>query len=286
MRWELTQVLLYGIPAMLVVVGGSFWIARAVGSHRLARFINTRFLPELLANLNVRARTLKFAFYAMALLCMLLAIARPLVGPKDGELELGSGNLFIALDISKSMWTQDTEPTRIDNARNALADWTRTLAQDRISLIVFSGTAFPLAPLTTDYAAFRTVLNMADPRIAGRGSTNLEEPIRVAMKMAERRELRDAVLLIVSDGENLEGNPVQAARDAFSTLGMRIFCLGIGTSSGARVPSANPIQHQAAGQSASPPSVRGEFGSPVISRLDETSLRSIAAAGGGVYNDN
>ncbi len=273
---------LWAVPA-LAVFGGLLWIvSRWIARRRLARFIS----PAIAAPAAGAARRRRLAEFCVALaVLMLLAVtlARPLTGPKPGTAERSGVDLVILLDVSKSMLAEDIEPSRLGAVKKELRDWLKNSAGDRIGLVPFAGDAFVMAPLTFDYQALDFVLDAAGPKSISAGGSNFPAAIETAAELLAKDTESARVILLVSDGENLGGDAVAAARKAHSTDKITILTVGAGTAQGGKVPADDYAKYESLPPDKRPAKgfVRNEYGAWVTSRIDERTLRSIASAAGG-----
>ena len=218
---------------------------------------------------------LRRACLAGAVLGVCAALAQPLGAP-EVLTEPGRGiDLLFAIDTSRSMLTQDVKPDRLTRARLAVEDLLDRLNGDAVGLVAFAGEAFLQAPLTTDYDAFRETLGALDTRTIAVGGTNLAAAIATAQQALASREDATAVLVLITDGEDLDGEALAAAQAA-GKAGIRIYTVGVGTAAGDLI----PLPGGAAGGDRF---VRDSEGRFVRSSLDEAMLRQIAAATGGSY---
>jgi Ca-activated chloride channel family protein len=144
---------------------------------------------------------------------------------------------------------------------------------DRVGLVAFAGEAFLAAPITQDHAAVRRNLDALDTNAVAKPGSDIAAAIKLAQKTFENGTYESKALVIITDGEELQGDAVVAARDA-SLKGMNLFAVGVGSASGARVPTKTGGAVAFA---------KNEFGHEVVSRLNERVLRQIAASGRGVY---
>jgi|GEM_PF-551706 len=273
----------------LLALGG--WLlyrgARARARRKLALFASAERLASLLHRVDARAKRRKFLLVALSLSLLILAMTRPLWGPKPNRAAQTGAEFFVILDVSKSMWVADVKPNRLAAVKTSLDHWLKTLRGDRVGLILMAGDAIIQAPLTNDYTALREVLAQSGPGSISLGGSNIPEAIGVAAKALESSNVRNKVVVLISDGENLEGRPVEDVRRAHLQEKITFFTVGVGTAEGGLVPRKEqepPLDETSGGSGrvvADP--VKDEYGVPVRSRLDERNLRSIASAGGGRY---
>jgi hypothetical protein len=274
--------LLYLLP--LVVIGAVFLFrtSKARARRKLSAFSPAARLPAMLRSVDFRAKKRKFILVTAALSLLVVALARPMWGPRDSSKEQEGAEFFIILDVSKSMLVRDVKPSRLDSVRASLAEWFKTRSGDRIGLILMAGDAFIQAPLTNDYTALREVLEQSRPKSISLGGTNISEAIKVAGKALDASGVKNKAVVIVSDGENTEGHTVTDVQSAHVSEHIKFFTVGVGTPEGGQVPNKElPPDFQGKLTEI----VKDEYGLPVTSKLDERNLRAIAAAGGGRYFD-
>jgi len=239
---------------------------------RLARFAGDPLLGRLTANVSSRRRLLKRVLWLAALFCCFLALARPQYGFQMVEVKRKGIDILFALDTSKSMLSEDIRPNRLERSKLAIMDFVHQLEGDRVGLLPFAGTAFLMCPLTIDYSAFENTLTAVNTAVIPRGGTNLAAAIDLAGSSLTGGN-NHKILILLTDGENLEGDAKGAAAKAAQN-GMTIFTVGVGTPEGELIPQPE----KGAGHF-----VKDEAGRFVTARLDEKGLAAIAAAAGGLY---
>jgi Ca-activated chloride channel family protein len=201
-------------------------------------------------------------------------IAGPQFGSRLTEVNRKGIELIIALDVSNSMMAQDIRPNRLERAKMAITQLVDRLTNDRIGLIVFAGDAYVQLPVTSDYVSAKMFLSSISPGIVPKQGTAIGAAINLAASSFSPQEKTKKVLIIISDGENHEDNPVDMASVA-AQKGIVIHTIGIGSPQGAPVPVAS-----ARGNS---DFLKDKDGQVVVTRLDEEALSKIAVAGGGKY---
>ncbi|PXA04917.1 hypothetical protein DDZ13_02835 [Coraliomargarita sinensis] len=256
------------ISISLVLLG---WRKR---SQLLGRFAAARLLDRLTEKASVQRRLLKSALIVAAVSLLGLALARPQYGVEWSERKARGLDIVFALDSSKSMLATDLRPTRLERGKLAILDLIDRLESDRIGLVAFAGQAFLQTPPTLDYGAFRESLNATDPSILSRGGSDLGRAIEEAAK-AFPSETNVKVVVLLTDGEDLGGQALEAARTAAED-GIQIFTIGIGTPQGEylRIRNEQGIEEF----------VRDRNDQPVRSQLDEATLQQIAQLTGGSYS--
>ena len=240
----------------------------------LAKLVHPRFRARLTEGFSPRMRNLKRGLWLLAVLLAFTAIARPQKGYEWREVKRKGIDILFAVDTSRSMLAEDLTPTRLERARLGIMDFVARLEGDRVGLIPFAGTAFALCPLTLDYEAFRESLNALDTDLIPRQGTDLASAIKEAGRLFDENGNNHRVLVLLTDGEDLQGDVIDAAKEA-AKKGMAIYTVGVGSPEGASI----PIRYQ----NGSKDFVRDETGKVVKTKLDETTLKKIATETTALY---
>jgi len=260
---------LWILPVLLVVF---LWYLHWKRST-LKRYGESRVISRLIPEMSRAKNWLKFIVFVSAIALLIVAIANPQVGSQLEKEERKGVDIIIALDVSNSMLAEDIRPNRIERARQAVSRFIDRLSDDRIGLIVFAGKAYPLLPLTNDYAAAKMFLNNANTDIVPIQGTSIADAIDLAMRSFPAGPQGKA-LIIITDGEDHEGDVIKKVEEARSK-GIVIHTIGIGSTQGVPIPLYRN-------------DVRIGFrttrdGQTVITRLNESMLQQIASAGQGIY---
>src|SRR5262249_22199924 len=198
----------------------------------------------------------------------------PQVGFEFQETHRKGLELLFAVDTSKSMLAQDVKPDRLTRAKLAVTDLVTKLNGDGVGLIAFAGSSFLQCPVTLDYDAFRESLDALDVNVIPRGGTDIASAIHEAEAVFKTRTAADKILILITDGEDLGGEAITAAQSAGKN-GLKIFTVGVGSTTGELVPVPS--------ENGGTDFAKDEDGKPVKSHLDETTLKKVAEATGGMY---
>ena len=263
--------LLAAIPVLMLFL----WWAWRRRAEALRRIGDPGLVERLGLAVGPRVRGVRLALWFIGVALLILALGRPQWGSDIEIVEQGGIQVMVALDISRSMLAQDLKPTRLARAKLEISDLISRLDGDEVGIVLFSGASFIQFPLTSDYATARTYLNHAGPNAITRQGTVIAEAIETAMAGFSTERERQKVIVIMTDGENHEGDPIAAAREA-AAQGAVIYTAGFGSPEGAPVPEYDE---------------RGEIigyrqdaqGQVLISRIDDVALQQIAESGGGRY---
>ena len=205
----------------------------------------------------------------------ILALARPQWGARLENFRRRGVDVIAALDTSYSMNAEDVAPNRLIKGKSEIKTLMGKLKDDRIGLVAFAGTALVQCPLTLDNGAVSLLLDVMDTETVPEPGTSLAAAIDTATSSFIGREKKYKVLILFTDGEDLEGQVESAIRKA-KDAGVIIYTVGIGTQEGKPIPVRDPkgdiVEYR-----------RAPDGQVVVSRLDERSLAQVATATGGRY---
>ena len=259
------------LPALVVVY---LFSARA-RRKALQRFGEIHILERLAESASKRKKLLKLAILLFALAFIIVALANPQIGTRMQEVKQEGVDIFVTLDVSLSMKAEDIKPNRLEKAKLEIRNLIDRLGGDRLGLIVFAGEAYTQFPLTTDYSAANLFLDVVDVDVVPVPGTAIGSAIKRAMESFNFKETTTKVIVIVTDGENTEGDAFEAANEA-TKQGVLLYTIGMGSPSGTPIPIYNASGQQVDFK-------RDRDGNIVVTKLDEVSLEKIATVGNGKY---
>jgi Ca-activated chloride channel family protein len=209
----------------------------------------------------------------LALAFFIVGTARPQFGSKLKKVQREGIELIIALDVSNSMLAEDIQPNRLERAKRAISRLVDRLKDDKIGLIVFAGEAYTQLPITSDYNSAKLFLEAVNTQIVPRQGTAIGAAINMAMRSFTQAGNANKAIVIITDGENHEDDPVSAAQEGAKN-GIVIHTIGMG------LPQGSPIPVLRNGQT---DYLQDNDGNVVVTKLDEITLEEISAAGNGIY---
>jgi len=235
-------------------------------------FSDKKLFQQLTPDVSRRRQVLKVFLLLAAISFSVFALIRPKWGFHWEEIKRKGVDIFVCVDVSTSMLAEDIKPTRLERAKRKIHDLINLLEGDRIGLVAFAGISFVQCPLTLDYGACQIFLDYLDTDLIPVQGTAIADAIRTATRSFPKGERKSKVIILITDGEDHEGKPLEAAQEA-KKEGINIFAIGIGKPEGAPVPD---------------PSGKGGFkqdssGGLILSKLDEVTLQKIALETGGSY---
>ena len=238
--------------------------------RRRIRKFGDEALVSLMMPSYARAKVwVRLSMFALGFFFFVIGLSRPQIGAKLKEHETKGAEIMIVLDVSNSMLAEDYSPNRLERAKLAISRLVDKLREDRIGLIVFAGNSFVQLPITTDYVSAKMFLNSITTESVPVQGTAIGEAINTAMRSFSAQSEKSRAVIVITDGENHEDDPVAAAKQA-SELGARIFTIGVGSPEGKPIPMDGEL-------------LKDKEGNIVVTRLDEQVLQDVAAAGNGVY---
>lgn len=250
-----------------------FFVLFAIGNRLRRKRIEKLGDPELVSSLMPSfssARSwVRVTLFSIGFFFFVIGLSRPLIGAKLKEHQTKGVEIMIALDVSNSMLAEDYTPCRLDRAKLAVSRLVDKLRDDRIGLVVFAGSAYVQLPITTDYVSARMFLNSISTESVPVQGTALADAISTSARSFSAQSEKSRVIIVITDGEDHEGDPVKAAKQAVE-MGARVFTIGVGSPEGKPIPMNGEL-------------LKDQNGEIVVTRLNEDLLKEIAAAGNGAY---
>jgi Ca-activated chloride channel family protein len=272
MQFEYPQYLLLLLIAPVVFFAAVYGSVR--GRAKLNAFAKSGVWDRIRPYASVARVRARFALMFFGLCLVAFSASGPKFGTAFEQVRTRGLDVVIAIDTSDSMLAQDMRPDRLAFAKHEIEKILELLKGDRVALLPFSGGAYLLCPLTLDYSAIRMFLGVVDTDVIPTEGTDLAGAIDAARATFDQTERKFRVMILITDGEDLQGEGLEAAKRA-SEDGIVIFVLGIGTDQGVPIPVAS-----AAGSVEYKKDKKGEV---VLSRISEKTLTKVAALTGGVY---
>lgn len=257
------------IPAIIIFyIYTQFKRAKA-----LKQYGNPELLEQLMPDVSKSKPRIKFYIEVTALALLILILAGPQFGSKLETVKKQGVEIMVALDVSNSMLARDIAPNRLEKSKQMLSRLVDQLQNDKVGLIVFAGDAFTQLPITSDYVSAKMFLSSISPKMVSIQGTSIGAAINLAARSFTPNEASDKAIVVITDGENHEGNAVEAAAAAYEK-GIKVNVIGIGSPQGAPVPddSGNVNSFR-----------KDKEGNVVVTKLNEEMAKEIAAAGHGLY---
>lgn len=259
----------------LPVVAGLLALASRRRRHALAAIGDLVLIRRLSTDAGTERRVIRAALLLLALFFLVLALSRPQWGARLETMTRRGVDVIVAVDTSLSMLAEDVKPNRLAQARAAVSSLIDMMGGDRIGLVAFSGAAYVACPLTLDHSAAALFVDVLDTDLIPVRGTGIAAAITTSIEAFRSNERRYKVLILITDGEDHEGDVEVAARAA-ADAGIRIFTIGVGSPSGEPIPLRN-ARGDVVGYK------EDQAKRKVTSRLGEGALESVALTTGGRY---
>jgi Ca-activated chloride channel family protein len=250
--------------AVLLVIGLLDW-----------RFARARAAIRSLFGLPLAgSTTLRRCVSLTASLILIAAVSRPFWGFEDIETETSGSDILFLVDISRSMYAQDTPPSRIELAKRKMKDLIQLLSLNgagaRFGITVFAGDGYTVCPVTTDRGVLAQFIDIISPDLVSSLGSNLKAGLSAALARLDDVSRRSSRIILISDGEDNFLDQASLVAEV-RQKGVRLDVLGVGTATGAAIVLPNGA------------TVVDGSRQPVTSALSEEPLRALAEAGGGIY---
>jgi Ca-activated chloride channel family protein len=257
--------LLFLIPVFFLIQA----LVLRMRRNRLRKFGDEALVSQLMPSYSKGKVWIRLVLFSIGFFFFVIGLARPQIGAKLKEHETKGAEIMIVLDVSNSMLAEDYSPNRLERAKLAISRLVDKLRDDRIGLIVFAGNSFVQLPITTDYVSAKMFLNSISTESVPVQGTAIGEAINTAIRSFSAQSQKSRAVIVITDGENHEDDPVAAAKQA-AELGVRVFAIGVGSPEGKPIPMDGEL-------------LKDKDGEIVVTRLDEKVLQDVAAAGNGIY---
>lgn len=257
--------LLLLIPVFIVIQ----FIVLRLRRNRIRKFGDETLMSQIMPSYSQTKVWVSLSLFIIGFFFFVIGLSRPQIGAALKERETKGAEIMIVLDVSNSMLAEDYSPNRLERAKLAISRLVDKLRDDRIGLIVFAGNSFVQLPVTTDYISAKMFLNTISTESVPIQGTAIGDAISTAIRSFSAQSEKSRAIIVITDGENHEDDPVAAAKQA-SELGIRVFAIGVGSPEGKPIPLNGEL-------------IKDKDGNIVVTRLEENILKEMAAAGDGVY---
>ena len=242
-------------------------------------FGDLELVKKLTPDKSVFKNILKFVFILVALASLVWALVNPKIGTKVETVKREGIDIVFAMDVSKSMLSEDVTPSRLEKSKQLVSQIINILDSDRIGIVAYAGSSFPVLPITSDYAVAKMYLQGISPGMVSSLGTSLEEAIQMSAGYFEKDSKTNKLLILISDGEDHSEGAEDASEEAKKS-GLKIITIGIGTAKGGPIPNKrNGVVENFH---------RDNEGEVVVTKLNEETLKAIAqnTKGGYIYGGN
>ena len=266
--------LLFILPLIvLVFLANLYWKRK-----KQREFGDLEMVKKLSPESSVFKPVLKLVVLLLAFLGLIIALVNPKIGTKMETVKREGIDIVFAMDVSKSMLAEDVAPNRLDKSKQIVSQIINQLGSDRIGIVAYAGSAFPVLPITSDYGVAKMFLQSMNTEMVSSQGTSLDEAIRLAITYFDEKSKTSKLLVLISDGED-HSEDAQAAADEASKAGLKIITISLGTEKGATI----PLKRNGVVESFQ----KDNNNQVVVTKMNKESLEAIAkATKGGYVNGN
>jgi len=255
------------VPLVLLFLNTLYWkkkVRKALGDEALVNALTKTYSSVLYR--------LKFVLIICAVIALVIAGAN-LRKPAPGDDEKRAGiDIMVAMDVSKSMLSDDIKPSRLIKAKQLVSVLMDQLDNNRIGLVLFAGQAYLQMPLTTDIAAAKIFISNASPEAIPIQGTVVSDALKMCDNSFNTKEKKYKAVLLITDGEDHDTKIEPTIQQLFDH-GVVVYAIGVGTPEGATI--TDPVTNEPK---------RDVNGQTVITKLNEAELKLIAEKTGGSYH--
>ena len=266
--------LLFILPLIvLVFLVNLYWKRK-----KQREFGDLEMVKKLSPESSVFKPVLKLVVLLLAFLGLIIALVNPKIGTKMETVKREGIDIVFAMDVSKSMLAEDVAPNRLDKSKQIVSQIINQLGSDRIGIVAYAGSAFPVLPITRDYSVAKMFLQGMNTEMVSSQGTSLDDAIRLAITYFDEKSKTSKLLVLISDGED-HSDDAQAAAEEANKAGLKIITISIGTEKGATIPlKRNGVVENFQ---------KDNNNQVVITKMNKESLEAIAnATKGGYVNGN
>ncbi|HQF47596.1 MAG TPA: VWA domain-containing protein [Flavobacterium alvei] len=264
--------LLFIIPILVVIfLYNQYWKRK-----KQREFGDLDLIKKLSPEKSVFKPILKLVVLLLALVGLIFGLVNPKMGTKMETVKREGIDIVFAMDVSKSMLAEDVAPSRLEKSKQIVSQIINQLGSDRIGIVAYAGSAFPVLPITSDYGVAKMFLQGMNTDIVSSKGTSLDEAIKLSATYFDEKSKTSKLLIMISDGEDHSEGAEDAAEEA-AKLGMKIITIGVGTEKGGAIPlRVNGVVESFK---------RDNNNEVVITKLNKEGLTTIAKATKGGYVD-
>ena len=263
---------LIAVPVMAVL----FLYIQLWKRKKQREFGDSELIKKLSPEKSAFKPALKLVVLLLALTSIIIGLVNPKIGTKLETVKREGIDIIFAVDVSKSMLAEDVAPSRLEKSKQLVSQIINNLGNDRIGIIAYSGSAFPVLPITTDYSVAKMFLQGMNPGMISAQGTSIDQAINLATTYIDKKDKTNKLLIIITDGEDHSDSAKEAAEEA-KKLGLKIMTIGVGTEKGGTI----PLKRNGVVESFQ----RDQNGEVVITKRNAEVLKVIAKSAGGGYVD-
>ncbi len=232
--FELESPKYFYLAALIPIVVALFLFNLFWKRKKQATFADLELFKKLSPEKSTFKPVLKLIILLLALACVIIALVNPKMGTKMETVKRQGIDIVFAIDISKSMLAEDVAPNRLEKTKQLVSQIINQLGNDRVGIVGYAGSAYPVLPMTTDYSIAKMYLQSMNTSMVSSQGTAFNDAIKLSVDYFDIKDTSKLIIL-VSDGED-HGDGAEEAIEMAKEKGVRILTIGVGSEKGALIP--------------------------------------------------
>ena len=245
-------------------------------TEKQAEFGNEKAVEKLITNVSKNKQRLKFMLQLMAVFFTILALVNPKLGTKLETVKTKGVEIVFAIDVSKSMLCKDIPPNRLEKTKQIVTQVINAIGSDRIGIVAYAGSAYPVLPMTTDYELAKMFTQSITTDLISSQGTAIESAVQTSVDFFDNPNSGKAIILL-SDGEDHENSNFDVSK-LTKAKNVKVITIGVGTVTGGNIEFVDEMGFQQV--------KKDKSGQVVITKLNEAVLQKIASETNGKYINN
>ena len=270
---ELEQKTFFYLVLLLPILAALFVYNQLWKRKKQLEFGDATLVEKLSPEKSVFKPTIKFVVLILALASLIIALVNPKIGTKIENVKRDGIDIVFAIDVSISMVCEDIAPNRLEKSKQLVSQIMSQLGDDRIGIIAYAGSSFPVLPITSDYGSAKMLLQSMNTDMLSSVGTSIGDAIKLSGTYFDKSNKTSKLLIIISDGED-HAEGADAAAEEAKKMGLKIITIGIGTVIGGPIPIKTNGLFSYKNDSE---------GNRVTTKLNQEMLTKIAKNAGGAY---
>lgn len=260
---------------LVPIITGLYFYVHLRTQKQLKAIGDITLIHRLIPDRNEKKSLLKLILLNIILLMLTIALAQPQMGTKMEKVQRKGIDVMIALDVSRSMLSQDVAPSRLEKAKLLIQTLIKKLDGDRVGLVIFAGNAYLQMPLTVDYSSLLLYLRSISTNSVPTQGTIITDALQKSEEAFKQGDKKHKAIIVITDGEDHEENAIDKAEEIASD-GTKIFTIGVGTAAGGTIPVYDS-NGKITGEK------KDENGTVIITKTNVNMLQALAKGGNGNY---
>lgn len=233
--YELEQKSYFYLLTLVLLIALIFGWSYLWKKKKQENFASHHLIKYLIPDFSLFKSVIKTIFLILVFINLIFALVNLKIGTKTETIKREGIDIVFAVDVSRSMLCEDVAPNRLEKSKQFVTQTINNLQGDRIAIVAYAGSAFPVLPLTTDYSIAKMFLQQMNPDMVSAQGTSLGDAIDLSADFFDHADATNKLIILISDGEDHE-DVIDDAMEKAKKKGMKIITIGVGTEAGGPIP--------------------------------------------------